>query len=156
MTAYDELPVGTVLRCTDGEFIGTIVARDEYGWTSAGADGRCLPSDFGDAWVELVEKPAGPAPGPERARGRDGELWQRRGRLYHLPTCADTCPLGVTYESLVRHYGPLTEVTDGAPYPAGACRGCGAPNLGDCSAHLSDCASYQALTAAEATEAGRG
>lgn len=40
-------------------------------------------------------------------------------------------------------------------YPDGACPACGAPNMGNCSAHLSDCPSYLALEAAEAAGGDR-
>jgi hypothetical protein len=108
---YDDMPVDTVLRCTDGEFLGLIVVRDEHGWTSAGSEERCVPSDFGDDWIELVEKPAAPA----NLRDSSGDWWAwvdggyasaRRARYGRLLA-------GVVLLSRAEvddHYGPLTEV----------------------------------------------
>lgn len=102
---YDDMPVGTVLRCIDGEFIGTIVARDECGWTSAGDDGRCLPSDFGNDWIELVEKPA-EAPS---LRDRDGDLWEPIPGLYQMRSDVYEVMGPRTREDIEDDFGPVTE-----------------------------------------------
>lgn len=138
-----DMPVGTVLRYTDGEFLGLIVARDEFGWTSAGSDGRCVPSDFGDAWVELVEKPATPS-SLQDSEGRDPICGQRG-------PAGSPCIMPPGHPVGDDHYSGLF-TWPATSYPDGACPGCGAPSMGDCSAHLSDCPSYQALRAAEAAD----